>query len=334
MKKKTLALLSAAVMVTAVMAGCSSNKATETTAPATSAPADEASTEAPTEAPEAKNLEADLVVAGGDGAGLVAAIQAVKEGMDPTKIVIVETTGELAADIASMGDSMNASNTDEQYAQEIEDSFEAYLGDIKKAGNGKNNEVMAEFLAENSEEALLWLRDVGIELEGVTKGEGATVARSYAATGDKKLSEALTEALIKEVETLKIQVLNDSAVDEILFAEDGSVSGVKLTGKDGQETINCTSLILADKELLPLLEKETLTFTKDADEKSTGVLINTCAEVVKEGEISVPGLYAVGGITDAALFGEKALAGDQITGSVLLGSTAGTEAAVYVSDNK
>ena len=334
MKKKTMALLSAAVMVTAVMAGCSSNKGTETTAPATTAPAAEATTEAPTEAPEANALTADLVVAGSDGAGLVAAIQAVKDGMDPSKVMIIDKKGELGADIASMGNTMNASNTDEQYEQEIEDSFESYLADIKKAGNGKNNEVMAEFIAENSEEALLWLRDVGLELEGVTKGEGASIARSYAATGDKKLSEALTEVLLKEVETLKIQVLGDTSVEEILFAEDGSVSGLKIKGRDGQDTVTCTSLILADKELLSLLEKETLTFTKDADEKSTGLLVNTCAEVIKEGEETVPGLYAVGGITDAALFGEKALAGDPITVTVLLGSTAGTEAAVYVSDNK
>lgn len=334
MKKKTFALLSAAVMVTAVMVGCSSNKATETTAPAETTPTTEVSGEATTEAQEEVGLKADLLVAGSDGAGLVAAIQAVKDGVDPSKVMIVEKSGELGADIASMGGFMNASNTDEQFDMEIEDSFEAYLADIKKAGNEKNNELLAEFMAENSEEALTWLRNAGIELSGVTKEEGSSVARSYAATGDKKLSEALTEILLKEVETLKIQVLKDTSVDEIIFDKDGGVAGVKITGKDGQETVTCTSLILADKELLPLLEKETLVFTKGADEKATGLLVNTCAEVIKEGEETAPGLYAVGGISDAAVFGEKALVGDQITGTVLLGSTAGTEAAVYVSDNK
>lgn len=335
MKKKTLAALSAVVLAAAVMAGCSNKKVEETTAPVTAADekAAEAATEATTEALKTAE-EAELVIAGGDGAGLIAAIQAVKGGLDPSKVMIIEKTGELAADLSSKEDFINASNTDEQYDQEIEDSFEAFLADIKKAGADKNNEELAEFIAESGEAALTWLRDMGIEMEGVEKQEGSSFARSYAATGDVKLTKALTDVLLKEAETLKIQVLTNTAIEEILFNEDGGVTGVKVNGKDGDKTINTIALFMTDQTLLPLLKEAPITFTTDADKKETGLLVNNCAEALDVNGETVPGLYAAGTLIDAAVHGEKALPGNQMTSMILFGSTAGTEAGIYVSDSK
>lgn len=329
MKKKTLAVLSAAVLAAAVMAGCS-NKAEETTAPATT----EAVTEGSTETPKAENKKAQLVIAGGDGSGLVAAVQAVKEGMNPAEILILQTNGELGADLSEMDIYMNACNTDEQYDQEIEDSPEVYLADILKSGSNRSDEELAEYLAGNSEEALVWLRDNGIELEGVTKQEGSSMARSFASVGEKTLPEALTKLLIEEIETLKIPVMTDVKVEEILLSADGSVSGLKVTESGKEEIIDCTALIAADKELLPLLEKLSITVTKDAEQKTGGVLISTCAEMLDEEGTPVMGLYAVGSLADAGIFGDKALAGDRITAAVLFGSTAATEAGIYVADNQ
>lgn len=335
MKKKTLAALSAVVLAAAVMAGCSNKKTEETTAPVTTAEekATEAAAEVTTEAPKTAE-EAEFVIAGGDGAGLIAAIQAVKGGLDPSKVIIIEKSGELAADISSKEDFINASNTDEQYDQEIEDSFEAFLADIKKAGADKNNEELAEFIAESGEAALTWLRDMGIEMEGVKEQEGSSFARSYAATGDVKLTKALTDALLKEAETLKIQVLKNTTIEEILFNEDGGVTGITVTGKDGDKTINTIALFMTDQTLLPLLKEAPITFTTDADKKETGLLVNNCAEALDMNGEAVPGLYAAGTLIDAAVHGEKALPGNQMTSMILFGSTAGTEAGIYVSDSK
>ena len=51
---------------------------------------------------EAEASDAQLVIAGGDSAGLIAAVQAAAEGMDPSKILILAPGEELAADMAEM----------------------------------------------------------------------------------------------------------------------------------------------------------------------------------------------------------------------------------------
>lgn len=335
MMKKTLALIGAAVMAAAVMAGCSNKKATETSAAptVTEESKTEASTEETSEA-AMKEDQAEFVVAGGDGAGLIAAIQAVKEGTDPSKVVILEKSGELGTDIASMEGFINAANTDEQYDEDIEDSFETFLADILKSGNNKNDEELAEFVAESGEAVLEWLRDMGIEMDGVTKEAGSSVARSYKAAGKTELQTALHDLLLKELETLKINVEYDTTVDEIFFSEDGGVAGLKVTGKDGEKTILCDALLVTDGELLPLFQEAPVSFTKDADGKITGLLVNNCAEVVEADGDVVPGLYAAGAVIDEAVFGEAALAGNKMTGMVLFGTTAGTEASMYAVDHK
>lgn len=336
MKKHTLALWSCAVLAAAALAGCSSKPAAETTAASSAAVStEETSTEAETEPVKEEDTDMDMVVAGGNGSGLIAAIQAVKEGADPSKILVIESTGELGADLASMENFVNAADTGEQFEAEIDDSYEQFLADIKKAGNGKNDEELAGFVAESGEEVLTWLRGMGLELEGVEKEEGSSVARSYTVADEKKLPEALSELLEKQIEEMKIQVMTDTEIKEVLFAEDGSVGGLKVAGKDGEKTIDCLSLVIADEKLLPLLEEQPILFTAGSDSKNNGVVVNNCAEVLDEtGEKSIPGLYAVGSIIAPAVHGEKALAGNEMTATVLFGMTAGTEAGMYASDNR
>ena len=59
-----------------------------------------------------KISDADIVIAGGDAAGMAAAIQAVAEGTDPSKILVLEKGG--AEKSALSGESFNAADTDEQ----------------------------------------------------------------------------------------------------------------------------------------------------------------------------------------------------------------------------
>lgn len=336
MKKHTLAVWSGAVLAAAVLAGCSTNKAVETTAAASAevTAAEETSTEAPAEPAKEEKTKFDMVVAGGSGSGLIAAIQAVQEGADPSGILVIEASGELGADLASMESFVNAADTSEQFDEEIEDSYEQYLADMKAAGNGKNNEELAEFLTETGEEVLDWLRGMDIAVAGLEKEEGHSAARSYTAEGKQELQAALQETLLKKLEDLKVQVMKDTEVKEILFEDDGRVKGLILAGKDGEKAIECVSLVLTDNDLLPLLDGPSIQFTKAADGKNSGVVVNTCAEVLDEGGESVPGLYAAGALIGPAVHGEKALAGNEMTATVLFGVTAGTEAGMYATDNR
>lgn len=334
MKKRTLALFSAAVMAAAAMTGCSNNTTkTPSTEGTTEAQTTPETTEAATEA-AAKESKPQLVILGGDGAGLTAAIQAVADGMSPSKILILSGTDELAADIKEKEDFINASDTAEQFEAEIEDSYELYLADTMKAGKNTNNAEMAEFLVEGAEEAKSWIEGLGIELKGVEKKDGSSVARSYTLANGGSLAEAVSDALVKKVEELKIPVKTGVTVNEIITSEDGTVTGVKAVVDGEEKTIDSIALVATDKELLPVISKLDIQLSKASDEKVTGVIVNTCAEAIDAKGETVPGLYAAGELISAGVHGDAALAGNDLTATIVFGETAGVESAIYVSDNQ
>ena len=73
----------------------------------------------------------------------------------------------------------------------------------------------------------------------------------------------------------------------------------------------------------------------EADGKAAALVASNNAEQLNKdsGEL-INGLYAAGPILSAAVDGEGVLSGNELTEAVMFGSTAGTEAAVYVSDNQ
>lgn len=335
MKKKALVLLASAAVTAVVLAGCSNkNQTAATEGASSSAEESESTAEQTTEAPKEEE-KAGLVIAGGDGAGLAAAIQAVEEGLDPSRILIVESSEELASDVKDKEAFINAADTQLQFDAEIEDSFEAYLADILKAGNNKNSQELAEHLAESGEEAMTWLNGLGIQVGNPKKQEGSSAARSYSVKEGAALNEALSEALVKKAEELKIPVETKTSVKEILYNENGAVSGVKLESDGKEKTVDCIALLVTDESMLPLFQNMEIQFTKGADDKENGLLVNNCTEVLKAGEEneSVQGLYAAGSLIGSAVHGEKVLAGDDMTAMIVFGRTAGTESSIYVSDN-
>ena len=75
----------------------------------------------------------------------------------------------------------------------------------------------------------------------------------------------------------------------------------------------------------------------DVKSKATAaalVVSNNAEQLNKDSGELIDGLYAAGSILSAAVDGEGVLSGNELTEAVVFGSTAGTEAAVYVSDNQ
>lgn len=339
MRKRTFALFSAAVLAAAAVTGCgNSSQSTDASTQAdTSKAQDETQARQETEeATEAAGVEEnkELLILGGSGAGLAAAIQAVNDGMDPLKILILNGSGELAADVLTKEDFVNASETAEQFEAEIEDTYEIYLADTLKAGKEKNNAEMAEFLIESAEEAKSWLGSLGIQLTGVEKKDGSSIARSYTLADGGSLSEAVAQALTKKVEELKIPVLNGAVVKEVILNADGAVTGVKAEVDGAEKTIEGIAVVAADQEFLPMFSDFKVQFSKDGDGKETGLIVNSCAEVLGEDGNAVPGLYAAGSLIHAGVHGDGVLAGNDLTATIVFGETAGVEAAIFVSDNR
>ena len=301
--KKAGILTAAAVLGTAALAGCGSKADTTE-----SAAASEEATEA---VGEAEASDAQLVIAGGDSAGLIAAVQAAAEGMDPSKILILAPGEELAADMAEMAPYVNAANTDEQFQANLTDDFEIYLSDIMTAGNNTNNSDMAADVSENSEEAKDWLADtLGMEYGDLTQEAGSTVAR----------------------EELKIPVEYKTELKSVAYDEEGALDRITVTVDGKDQEIDCLALVATDVSLIPVFEESQV---YEADGKAAALVVSNNAEQLNKdsGEL-INGLYAAGPILSAAVDGEGVLSGNELTEAVVFGSTAGTEAAVYVSDNQ
>ena len=315
--KKAGILTAAAVLGAAALAGCGSKADTTE-----SAAASEEATEA---AGEAEASDAQLVIAGGDSAGLIAAVQAAAEGMDPSKILILAPGEELAADMAEMAPYVNAANTDEQFQANLTDDFEIYLSDIMTAGNNTNNSDMAADVSENSEEAKDWLADtLGMEYGDLTQEAGSTVARSFPAK-EGNLNELAQKALLKKVEELKIPVEYKTELKSVAYDEEGALDRITVTVDGKDQEIDCLALVATDVSLIPVFE-----------ESQVAVLVvsNNAEQLNKDSGELIDGLYAAGPILSAAVDGEGVLSGNELTEAVVFGSTAGTEAAVYVSDNQ
>ncbi len=342
MKKKLMVLLASA-MVLASLAGCGNNNAEEASGASSEAeetagaadPAMESTdgTAGEEEVEKPGEEKTELVIAGGDAAGVAAAIQAVSEGMDPSAILIVESGDELAADAAGKGSFFNESDSDQQFEAGIEDSYDSFLADTRKAGGDENDTAMAEFLVESASEARVWLEGLGVKFGAPEQREGSSAARSLPGAGEE-LGVQVEKALKARAEELKIPVRYNTSVVKLLYGDDGAVSGIVLSADGKEETIDCLAVVATDPELLPLFEE--LKTVNGADGNAAGVVVTSCAEAIMPGseeeEKAVPGLYAAGRIIEAAAHGAGALEGNEMVSMAVYGMTAGTEAAIYIGD--
>lgn len=329
MRKKSLAAWAAAVLAVGALTGCSSQSTGDKAEETTKAEASQEAAEESTQAEQTAFMEdADLVIAGGDPAGMAAAIQAVAEGTDPAKILVLGSSEKTLS-----GSYMNASDTEEQSDAGIEDTVDSYIADTLAAGGGKGNEEMAEHLGEESRAALDWVRDLGVELSGVTQKEGSSAARSYEAAGGEELGSQIQTKLQEKFDSLNVTVAEDAELSKVLYGADGEVTGVQVKDAGKEQELTCRSLIVTDSAYLELLGELGVSYVTDESGKNTGLNVDSCANAVTPDDGEIPGLYAAGDAIETALHGDKALEGNELTGVVVFGTTAGTEASIYAQDN-
>ncbi len=245
--RKVVSAITAAAMVLS-LAACGGKGSEETTAATTAAETTsaEAATEAPTEAqePEEKNQQADIVVIGAGGAGMTAAIQAVQDGA--TDVIVLEKMPVTGGNTTRSTGGLNAAGTQYQEAEGIEDSVELFVEDTMKGGKELNDKELVTVMAENSNDALEWVNDLGADLTVVGIFGGASVKRIHRPSDTSAVGPVLVKTLNQTLEKLNIPVLLETKAEKILLDDEGAVCGVTAADKDGKEfTIDCTAVILA-----------------------------------------------------------------------------------------
>jgi len=236
----------------------------------------------------------DVVVVGSGGAGLAAAIQAYDEG---AKVLIVEKMPSIGGNTIKASVGMNAAETRFQKLKGIEDSKALFYQETLKGGQFKNNTVLLKEFVERAPQAVEWLAQHEIELSDITITGGMSIDRTHRPADRSAVGGFLISGLVKNLNKRNIEVMLDTSVNEILYAN-GAVTGVELLNEDNEIlTVNAKSVIVAtggfsaNSEMVvkyrPELEGFVTTNHKGATGGGIALLQKIGANTVDMGEIQI-----------------------------------------------
>ena len=184
-----------------------------------------------------------VVVVGGGGTGLSAAIAASDGGAD---VLVIERDATPLGSTAMSTGLIPAAGTPEQAVAGIEDSPERFVADIMAKTKGRTDPAFARMLAEESAETIAWLRDIhGVPLS-LADGwlyPGHSAKRMYGTPN--RAGGELMAALESAADRAGVTVLANATCEALHMHED-RVVGIHVVRPDGERyDIGCGALILA-----------------------------------------------------------------------------------------
>ena len=188
-----------------------------------------------------EELTAQLVVIGAGGAGMASAISASQQGID---VVILEKMPFVGGNTTRATGGMNAAETNQQAELKIEDSVELFISDTMKGGKNLNNPDLVDVLANNSNDAILWLETLGAKLPVVGAFGGASVNRIHKPEGGSAVGPYLVNTFDTYLADNEIEVFLGTEATE-LIVKDNKVVGVMAKSKDTNYVFNADAVIVA-----------------------------------------------------------------------------------------
>lgn len=181
--------------------------------------------------------DVDVLIIGGGGAGLVAAIEAAKTGK---KVILVEKMPALGGNTIISATGITASDT--IYHQESgisftkEDHFNRTMTTSKDLANGE----LVQILVNESANAVSWLKDLGVTLKVRSEAEPFWLVPVEGHYGAQLVAAFVAEA--NKYSNLEIRT-NTKATK--LVVENGTVVGAEVQNNDNVYTIKSKSVVLA-----------------------------------------------------------------------------------------
>ncbi len=175
----------------------------------------------------------DVVVVGGGGAGLAAAVEAAKTGCS---VILIEKNPSLGGTTSLSVGSVSACCTSLQRRKGIEDSFDAFFEDIglfndRRGLNGRDNLKFRRLLVQESPATLQWLMELGIEFFGPMPEPPNRVPRMHNALPN---SSVYVYRLRKEARRRGVEMKLGTR-GERLLVKTGRVAGVEATTARGEK---------------------------------------------------------------------------------------------------
>jgi len=167
-------------------------------------------------------MQADVVVVGGGGAGLAAAISARSNGAD---VVLLEKNSALGGTTAWSVGSISAAGTRHQQRSGIVDTPEAHYRDMPLFAppDVPDNDELRRVLTENVPESLRWLEEAGITFFGPSEEPPHSKPRMHNILPN---SRAYIYHLERKARRLGVRILTEARA-RCLVTQDGRVTGVE-----------------------------------------------------------------------------------------------------------
>jgi fumarate reductase flavoprotein subunit len=167
----------------------------------------------------------DVIVVGGGGAGLAAAIEAKNAG---ASVLICEAASRLGGSTAVSGGLFLAADTDLQKAQGVYDSVDDFYDYIMMMNRWEIEAAVARRYAEQSGPTIAWMQDLGIEFEPHVHPAGLSrVARGHL---PKEFGLGIIKAMSSVINRARIEVALNVRITRLLRDENGGVVGVEADG--------------------------------------------------------------------------------------------------------
>lgn len=188
-----------------------------------------------------KDFTSDVLVIGGGGTGLVAALSAAEKGAN---VILLEKQGTYGGATSMSSGKIPAVGTKEQTAAGYKDSVEALIRDIYRSGAYSQNKELLKTAAENATPIKEWIENQGVKwtLETSSIYYGQSTYRIHVAEG---AGAGIVDVLVNRMkENKNILSFTNMPVTE-LISENGAVTGAKVVKGDQTYVFKANSVVLA-----------------------------------------------------------------------------------------
>lgn len=213
-----------------------------------------------------ENLDSDIVIIGGGGSGLVAAVRAAEAGAK--NVIVLEKAGRVGGN-AWLAVCMFALNSSEMNKLETKTSIDDVFKDTMNAGEWAIDSKVVRAYLEKTGEVTRWLENKGLKcvaggfdfggkqssiLEMASRQEG--YKGRDPSMGPGFIGSTIVEIMLKECHRLGIKILTKTKAIRILTDNEGNVNGVIALSQDRELKINSKSVIIsaggfgANKEMM------------------------------------------------------------------------------------
>jgi flavocytochrome c len=173
---------------------------------------------------------ADIVIVGGGGAGLAAAVSASDRG---ASVIVIEKMGAVGGNTLVCGGIYNCPDPALQKPEGIEDSPEFYAKQTWEGGDKLANKDLVNVLCYNAYDGLQWIKSLGLKFsDKISQGAGALYRRTHVCL--EPMGSGYINVYMKNLSAKKnVEILVSTKGDSLITDSTGRVVGVKATAANG-----------------------------------------------------------------------------------------------------